>query len=188
MTYQPVAIAARLAASACLLLSGASGASAQLNCWMANSPGPPIVRDAHIFCGEINAAGNAVGFHSRPGGVNPVHIPAGGGAPVAIIGGPAVVGPAGAGAPAGIYRLNNFTITQGGVTAVKVLSTMFPDACTQASVLAAIRNAAAGAAPGGAFNGVSGAAPNCTATGGVPFNITGFTNAAGNILTAYPNY
>lgn len=92
-----------------------------------------------------------------------------------------------AGAPRGIYRLMNFNITQNGITRVKPISTMFPDACSQAAVLAAIRNAAAGAGPGQQFHGKSGAA--CQAGDPpAPFNIVGLTNANGEILTAYPNY
>lgn len=30
-----------------------------------NSRSNPQINQRHIFCGEINAAGNAVGFHSR---------------------------------------------------------------------------------------------------------------------------
>ena len=189
MTYRLASIAAPIAASICLLLAGTTGASAQIQCWMAPSPGPPIVHDAHIFCGEIRQRADgtfyATGFHSRPGGNNPVTAAGG-----AIIGNGAVA--AIAGAPAGIYRLTNFTITQGGVTRVKAVSTMFPDACTQASVLLAIRNALAAAilaghVPPGQFVGSSGGAPACTA-GGAAFNIVGYTNANGDILTAWPNY
>jgi len=156
---------------------------------MLPSPGPPIVDDAHILCGVINNAGLARGFHSRHMGINPVHIPAGGGAPVAIIGG-GVVGPAAAGAPMGIYRLTSFTITMNGVTNVKLpYSTMFPDTCTPASVIMAIRNAAAGAAPGGPFIGQNGAPPACQAGNpGGQFNIAGRTNANGDIETGYPAY
>ena len=184
MRYPLAAIAARLAASLCLLAAGATAASAQVQCWMAPSVGPPIVDDAHILCGVINAAGLARGFHSRPGGVNPVG-PGG----AAIIGNGAVV-PAAAGAPLGIYRLTGFTITQGGVTNVKLPhSTMFPDACSAASVLAAVRHAVAGAAPGGAFNGQNGPPPACQAGNpGGQFNITGFTNGNGDVLTAHPAY
>ena len=191
MTYRPVSIVAPIAASICLLLAGTSGASAQIQCWMGPSAGPPIVNDPHIFCGEIRQRANgtfyATGFHSRPGGINPVG-PGG----AAIIGNGAV-GPAAPGAPAGIYRLNNFTITQGGVTRTKALSTMFPDACNQASVLVAIRNAlaaaiVAGHVPPGQFNGLSDGGGACTAGGGAQFNITGFTNANGDVLTAYPAY
>jgi hypothetical protein len=191
MTYRPASIVAPIAASICLLLAGATGASAQIQCWMGPSAGPPIVHDPHIFCGEIRQRANgeyyATGFHSRPNGINPVTAA---GAP--IIGGGAV-GPAAPGAPPGIYRLTNFTITQNGVTRTKALSTMFPDACNQASVLVAIRNAvaaaiAAGHVPPGQFNGPSGGGGACTAGGGVQFNITGFTNANGDVLTAYPAY
>lgn len=161
-----------------ILSAGLTTASAQLPCPQAPSPGPPIVNSQHIFCGEINAAGNATGFHSRPGGLNPNTI---GVTPATNTSIPA-------GAPLGIHRLNNFTITQAGVTAVKAFSTMFPDACNQAAVLAAIRHAlATGVVAGLQFNGVSG--PTCQA--GVPpanFNIRGFLNAAGTIVTAFPPY
>lgn len=80
MTHRLASIAAPIAASICLLLAGTTGASAQIQCWMANSPGPPVVHDAHIFCGEIRQRANgtfyATGFHSRPGGINPVTAPA----------------------------------------------------------------------------------------------------------------
>jgi Bacterial EndoU nuclease len=183
MTLQPAAIAARIAASACLLLAGASGASAQINCALPNSAGPPVVHDTHIFCGDINGAGNAVGFHSRPGGVNPVLAPGGG----AVIGGGAIA--AVPGAPAGIYRLNNFTITTAAAgPVVKAFSTMFPDACNQAAVLAAIRNArAAGVLAGQQFTGPSGAGCQAGAPP-APFQITGYINGAGAITTAFPNY
>lgn len=186
MTHQLAAIATRLVAAVCLLSASATAASAQINCLgMGPSAGPPVLNDPHIFCGEINAHGNAVGFHSRPGGNNPVEQPPGGPA-VQIIGGGAITFPAGA--PQGIYRLNNFTITRGGVgPVVKAFSTMFPDTCGQAAVAAAIRNAAIGAAPNAQFNGNSGV--HCLA--GVPpapFAIQGYTNAAGTILTGYPNY
>lgn len=190
MTYRPASIVAPFAAAICLLLAGTTGASAQIQCWMAPSPGPPIVHDAHIFCGEIRQRADgtfyATGFHSRPNGVNPVTA-----AGAAIIGNGAAAPIAGA--PAGIYRLTNFTITQGGVTRVKAVSTMFPDTCTQPSVLLAIRNALAAAimgghVPPGQFIGTSGGPPACQATGGGAFNIIGYTNANGDILTAWPNY
>jgi hypothetical protein len=191
MTYRPVSSVAPIAASICLLLAGTTGASAQIQCWMGPSAGPPIVDDPHIFCGQIRQRANgtfyATGFHSRPGGNNPVTA-----AGAAIIGGGAVVAAA-AGAPPGIYRFTNFNITQGGVARNKALSTMFPDACNQASVLVAIRNAvaaaiAAGHVPPGQFNAQSGGGGACTAGGGAQFNITGFTNANGDVLTAYPAY
>jgi hypothetical protein len=151
----------------------ATSASAQVACPQPPDPGPPALNNQHVFCGQINARGNATGFHSRPGGINPNSV-GNTGAPM----------PAG---PVGIYRLHDITITENGVTAVKALSTMFPDHCDQAAVLAAIRNAAASGQPGAEFNGLSG--PSCQA-GNPPgdFNIRGFKNAAGDIITGYPNY
>ena len=160
---------------------------------MAPSAGPPIVDDAHIFCGHVrqpsNAPAYATGFHSRPGGINPVTA-----AGAAIIGNGAI-GPTAMPAPPGIYRLNNFTVTMNGVTAPKqpTYSTMFPDTCGMASVLTAIRNAfaaavTAGYAPPGPFNGMSGGGGACTAGGGAQFNIRGRANAQGDIMTAYPDY
>jgi hypothetical protein len=163
--------------------------------------GGVVIDQNHIFCGDVipgppNIAG---GFHSRPGGLNPVTI-----APPAPPPGTGIVIPPGA--PAGIYRLTNFNITAhppvpmppapppppppppGPSTGLKAFSTMFPDACTQPNVLAAIQNAVAnGAWAGGNFVGPSG--PTCQA--GAPpasFNILVVFNAAGQVRTAYPNY
>ena len=155
-------------------LTLSQSASAQLACPQANSAGPPVVNSQHFFCGEINAQRQATGFHSRPGGHNP--------ATVTGTGAPQPVG------PAGIYNLTFFNITQGGNTAAKAISTMFPDACTQADVLAAIRNALAnGVVADLQFTGPSG--HHCQA--GVPlasFNIKGSVDDAGRIVTAYPDY
>jgi hypothetical protein len=159
----------------CTLMIAATTASAQISCPQPYSPGPPTVQGQRVFCGEVRADLRAVGFHSRPAGANPNSV-TNVSAPLAI-----------PGAPAGIYRLVNFNITENGVTRVKALSTMFPDACSQAAVLAAIRNAAKGAAPSGQFRGTSGSA--CQAGNPpAPFNIVGFTNANGDVMTAYPNY
>ena len=51
------------------------------NVALANSRVNPQINQRHIFCGEINAGGNAVGFHSQPLGhvptqVNPPGAPA----------------------------------------------------------------------------------------------------------------
>ena len=191
MRYPLAVIAARLAASLCLVTAGATSASAQVQCWMAPSAGPPIVDDAHILCGVINDAREAKGFHSRPGGVNPMHT-LGVGAPVPIIGG-GTVGDTEKQAPPGIYRLKNFTITMNGMTDTKKYSTMFPDACSAPSVLIAIRNAWT-AAKGGRplppqkFHGPSGGDGACTADDGAQFNIEGYINGTGDVMTAYPDY
>ncbi len=176
-SFRLAAASLRTLLAATALFAGltlSQSASAQIVCPQANSAGPPVVKSQHIFCGEINGQGRATGFHSRPDGHNP--------ATVTGTGAPQPVG------PAGIYNLFNFDITQGGVTAVKAISTMFPDACSQADVLAAIRNALAnGVVAGLQFTGPSGA----TCQAGVPlasFNIKGFLDGAGRIVTAYPDY
>jgi|HubBroStandDraft_1064217.scaffolds.fasta_scaffold00055_24 hypothetical protein len=156
-----------------------SPAAAQVPCPQVDAGGNPVRPDQHIFCGDINGAGGATGYHSRPGGLDPVSI--------TILAGTNVTVPAGA--PAGIYRLNQFNITQGAATGLKPFSTMFPDACAAADVLAAIANANLNrvAVPTGGFHGPSGA--NCQAGAPLgPFDIKFFVNAAGAITTAYPNY
>jgi hypothetical protein len=93
--------------------------------------GNPAVDQQHVFCGEVSG-GAAKGLHSRPGGVMPNSAAT---TPATTV----TVSPT---MPAGIYALNNFTITQAGQTRTKTISTMFPDACTQANkVVAAIQNA-----------------------------------------------
>jgi hypothetical protein len=162
------------------LLATAS-ALAQVACPQANSGGNPVVQQQHIFCGEVS--GNplrAKGFHSRPGGVNP--------GTITILPQTTITYPAGA--PAGIYNLNRFNITEHGNTRTKAISTMFPNACNQAAVVAAIQNAVNHGVidqDGRGFHGPSGA----TCQAGNPlasFNIIGFMDANGQVRTAWPDY
>lgn len=83
----------------------------------------------------------ATGFHSRPGGENPPTVnDTGKEEPVA-------------GHP-GIYHLREFRITQGRRSAIKGISTLYPDNCSRANVVAAVRNAfATGRRDGEAFTG-----------------------------------
>lgn len=149
-------------------------AMAQIVCPQDNSTGTPIVHQQHIFCGEINKKNKAVGFHSRPGGLNPA----------TVTNTPAPVPTA----LSGIYELFNFNITENGITKVKARSTVFPDACSQADVIAAIQNAYTHRTSGGPnkkFQGPSGTA--CLA--GFPpasFSITGYADSSGEIITAWP--
>lgn len=200
MTRSFLPSAKSLLISLFLLAAGAPVASAQIACPQPPSAGPVVVDQNHIFCGEISGAGIAGGFHSRPGGLNPVTGPLPGVARIGII--PAAGPPPGGttinppppipGAPVGVYKINNFNIIVGGAVALKALSTMFPDACTQANVVAAIQNAvAAGGFVGPNFVGPSGAACMAVpAAGGppAPFNIRVVFNAAGQVRTAFPNY
>lgn len=140
------------------------------------SAGTPPVKGQHVFCGEVRRDGKATGFHSRPGGVNP-----------ASVSGTDDVRPD----PRrpGIYTLFRFRISEHGQTAVKTISTMFPDHCDEAGVIAAIQNAyRTGTREDRSFSGLSG--PSCEDGNGNPFRIQGFTgtyNGRMVIITAYPN-
>ncbi len=163
-------------AALCAAASLPVPAAAQVACPQPMSGGSPPVRAQHVFCGEINHNGRAVGFHSRPGGKNPDTVshtrrreddprrP-------------------------GIYTLFRFEITQHGVTRQKAVSTMYPDRCSAEDVIAAIQQAYnTGTRSGGSFTGLSG--PHCTDDTGRAFRIQGFTgtrNGRTFIITAYPN-
>jgi hypothetical protein len=193
MTRNPFPAARRLAVSLSFLLASAilsaclTAASAQVPCPQPLSPGPIVVRNNHIFCGDVSDGGVAGGFHSRPGGVNPATITI---LPITTTTIPAGPPPA----PAGIYRLNNFNITDPitGVTGLKAFSTMFPDACTMPNVVAAIQHAAANAVlVAGNWVGPSG--PACQAgMPPAPFDIRIIWGAGGPasnfVRTAHPNY
>ena len=169
-----------LCLSVCLaaLLPGVAGGSAraQVACPRPWSSGSPAVKADHIFCGEINAKGRAVGFHSRPGGRNPD-----------------TVANTDESRPdprhPGIYTISRFHITEHGRTEVKTLSTMFPDRCDSDAVIAAIQHAYAhGTRTADRFAGPSG--PTCTDNRGQGFRIQGYTGNRGGrtvIMTAYPN-
>ncbi|WP_020593487.1 EndoU domain-containing protein [Kiloniella laminariae] len=86
----------------------------------------------HIFCGEVGN-NRAKGFHSRPGGQNPVTVNTDDADVVqhrVLVNGVEV--------PSGLYNLRDFEITDHGVTAVKAISTMYPDHCSYNDVLTAI--------------------------------------------------
>ncbi|ERE19907.1 EndoU domain-containing protein [Chromobacterium sp. TRC.1.1.SA] len=171
----------------------------------ANSRLNPQINLEHIFCGEINAAGAAVGFHARPGGHNPV-LGAGPAAPLAaqITGGVDYIVLPGAAHP-GPYRYvgggiqvydaaAGAWVAKGGAGS----STFYPDACNRAQIMASVRYAythAIAAAPpaGGQFVGPSAPAVNaagyCTGENGAVFNIAGYLNLIGGmwrVNTAYP--
>ena len=139
------------------------------------SGGSPAVELHHVFCGEINRRGQAVGFHSRPGGVNPPTV-SDTGEPRPVRGHP------------GLYNLFRFQITQDGRTETKTISTLYPDACSAEDVIAAIQHAYnTSRGDGQQFRGMSG--PRCTDENGRPFPITGFTDRRGGLhsRTGYPD-
>ncbi|KNX77068.1 hypothetical protein DA83_03795 [Pseudomonas sp. 250J] len=154
-----------------------ASAQAAVACPQPNSGGVPAVNQQHVFCGEV-ANNRAKGFHSRPGGQLPATVAFTAATTNTPVG------------PAGIYVLRSFNITQNGVTASKSISTMFPDSCSQANVVAAIQNAYNNRTSlnGNEFRGPSGA--HCVAGNpGASFNIVGYLNGAGTVVTtAYPDY
>lgn len=138
--------------------------------------GAPAVNTTHIFCGEVRGDGRVVGFHSRPGGINPPtvsetdemrrdrRVP-------------------------GVYTLHRFRITEHGRSGIKGMSTLFPDHCDADAVIAAIQHAyRTGTREDRSFTGQSG--PSCMDTAGKQFRIQGFTATQGGrvvVTTAYPN-
>lgn len=176
------------------------------NAAIANSRINPLINQRHIFCGEINAGGNAVGFHSRPGSHNPNMGP---GVVVQqaadIAGGLAYIVPPGLNHP-GPYRYkadvrvwNPAALPNPAWVVKGTPSTFYPDSCTQPEVIASVRYAymhpyvAVGG--GNAFSGPSapvvGAANYCVGEAGTPFTIRGYLNqdlATGNwvVNTAFP--
>ena len=163
------------AAFVLVLLSSRVPAPARDACQHGLSDGSPRVELRHIFCGEINRRGQAVGFHSRPGGINPRSVTGTGeGRPVP-------------GHP-GIYNMTRFQITQNGQTETKGISTFYPDKCTAEDVIAAVQHAFnTGQRHGPQFRGMSG--PSCTDDRGEQFQITGFTGGreGAHIRTGYPD-
>ncbi len=139
---------------------------------LSNSEPPIDIR--HIFCGEVSD-GRAKGYHARPGGFDPSGINTS-------------VAETGDGPYAGTYTLRGFEISDGGETAEKGLSTMFPDSCSRREVMRAILHAyRTGKRTEGRFEGSGGA--HCTASDGTPIGILGFTHTAPrfHIRTAFPN-
>lgn len=149
--------------------------SALARCPPAVPAGTPAVRAEHIFCGEVRWDGRAVGFHSRPGGINPESVSDTDEAR------PDPRRP-------GIYTLFRFRISAHGRDGIKTVSTMFPDHCDADAVIAAVRHAYRTGKRGERdFHGLSG--PTCQDRNGKPFQIEGYTdmrNGTVVITTAYP--
>ena len=175
MTCHSSLVARSLMVSFCFLMAGPTIAAAEVRCPQRNSGGTPIVYNNHIFCGDVKD-GVAGGFHSRPHEENPKTITNTDNKTIPR------------NAPAGIYDLNKFTITDSrGDTAEKPKSTMFPDDCEMPDVVAAIQNAASGGRPGSVFTGSSGRF--CQAGDPkAPFEILVTLGDDGQVVSAYPNY
>lgn len=169
-----------------------------------NSRSNPQINQRHIFCGEINGGGNAVGFHSRPANHDPLLGPL----PTAhiaahTIGPRTYIVPHGLNHP-GDYRYVNPNVqvfnTVANAWVAKVgASTFFPDSCSQRQVVESIRYAymhlntrltplpAPPAPPVGGqmFFGPSAppvnAAAYCVDELGFPFTVGGYLNNIGGL-------
>ncbi len=125
--------------------------------WSDTRPG---INLTHIFAGEINRRGKPVGFHSRPGGVNPS-----GSGIVRVVDRPN---------HAGVYTA---MVWIGRRNRTK-FSTFYPDRLTRAQVIGVILDAyRRGQRRGERFRGPS----------GLGFTIEGYVQD-GRINTAYPIY
>ncbi len=120
----------------------------------------PAINLTHIFAGEINRRGKAVGFHSRPGGVNPP-----GSGIARIVGRPN---------RSGVYTAMVWI----GRRSRTKFSTLYPDRLPRQMVIEAILSAfRRGQRRGERFRGPSGHG----------FTIEGYIQN-GRISTAYPLY
>ena len=125
----------------------------------------PQISLGHIFDGEINKRGNAVGFHDRPGGVDPADARM-----------TQLLNPPDAN---GVYegKVEVRDPSTGKWVAKSKPSTFFPDNLSQQqitdAVLQAFKNS--GVTTDGQFRGAS----------GLGFDIAGWYRG-GNIVTAYP--
>ena len=169
----------------------------------------PNINRRHVFCGEINVGGNAVGFHYRENGEEPRRgAKVGSPLQAKITAGIDYIIDGGAPAHDRRYVASGVQVwnplTNAWVAKANV-STMFPDNCTPAQIVNSIRYAYTHAATipggvGGAFAGPS-APPGANVnycygvdnTGGtnVPFPIGGYLNNPGGganwiINSAFP--
>jgi hypothetical protein len=137
----------------------------------APAPGNVRINEAHVFEGEINRSGNPVGFHSRPGGVDP---------PSARV--TQVVSPPNA---QGVYRAKVEIFDQATNAWVPKgpASSFFPDSWARGRVLSEIEGAFGNRVtthgkPASYWEGIS-------PTG---VRIGGYLDSTGGINTAFPIY
>lgn len=189
---------------------GVNPVPVQVGAGLANSRVNPQISQRHIFCGEVNAAGAATGFHSRPNSHDP-RVGVGPMAPFAaqITAGVQYIVQPGINHP-GPYRYLGRGIQVANAAGVMVPkaapSTFFPDSCSQVQVIASIRYAythpfkdvgpfVPPPPPGGParppyanfFAGPSapsiGAVGYCTGEGGNPFTVGGYINQVAGLWT-----
>jgi len=151
--------------------------------------GAPPVDARHIFCGEINASGEATGFHARPEGRMPRTVAKSHRTRARAVD-----------ALPGVVQLRDFLVLDpSGASARKDLSTLFPDACSAEEVIGAIQSAYLNARAGGTTRQVrpgtvewrgTGDGAYCTDDEGAPLPLTGYLvreNGGPVIRTAWPD-
>ncbi|MEQ5776232.1 EndoU domain-containing protein [Thalassospira sp. NFXS8] len=119
---------------AVLLVCAGNKAQAQVACpGQGHSSGTYSINLEHVFCGEVNAKNRFVGFHSRPGAVNPATISA------------VNVTPGSENAN-GIYDAtvfwNSARVGAANPSNPSKFSTLFPDDCSQTQIEETITYAA----------------------------------------------
>lgn len=125
----------------------------------------PPVSETHIFEGEINRRGKAVGFHSRPGGRDPVNARV-----CAVTDGPN---------RRGVYSAQ-VEIRKPGGPWLRKRSTFFPDDMNRAEVIQAILHAY--------HNRSREDGPKFSGPSGKGFTIEGYLLPDARINTAFPLY
>lgn len=168
------------------LALSAGAAAAGIDCsslpaWSAAINGYQV-NQHHVFCGEPASGGSAKGFHSMPNGE----------APSTYLSSTPAAGPN----AAGVYTLKNINLKFGSTTYVKSMSSMFPNACSQAqvnnSIVYSLQNATGNCAnPSWAKCGPNapptGGAAYCLASDGSTYQIaTALLSGTKKINTGFP--
>lgn len=146
------------------------------------SNGSPKVNLHHVFCGEINRKGRAVGYHANPNGQTPnTYISHKGGQSANS---------------AGVYQWRKIKLSLEGKTVQKPVSSFFPDKCSQSEITRSIQYAATHVVkscsnPSWAKCGPSAPASGskngyCVGNNGRAFTIATALNRSGNINTGFP--
>lgn len=117
-----------------LLVGAGQKAQAQVVCpGQGHGSGAYLINLEHVFCGEVNGKKRFVGFHSRPGGLNP--------ATISVV----TVTPGSENAN-GIYEATivwNYALPGAAAPSNRSkFSTLFPDDCSQAQIVESIIYAA----------------------------------------------
>ena len=169
----------------------AAVANVLLNPGATNSNLNPYINQRHVFCGELRANNTATGYHSRPGGHDPILAPA-------VLAARVTGAVAQSAHYPDVYRGVGIQVRQvlgAWFNKQPNFSTFFPDHCTQAQVVASIgyaysQDPQVASAP---FHGPS--APNagaplyCTSNDGSLLQVQGYLNSIGGnwiVNTAYP--